>query len=97
MRLGSLVTGDIYVLFNCAGFVGSGTALDCSDDQWARSFETNVTSQFKRIRAVLTSMLKRRRGSIINMSSVASSIKGVPNRFAYGATKSTVIDGGWVT
>jgi 2-dehydro-3-deoxy-L-fuconate 4-dehydrogenase len=83
--------GPIDILFNCAGFVANGSVLDCTDEQWALSLSLNVTSMFRLVRAVLPQMLARRRGSIINMSSVASSIKGVPNRCAYGATKAAVI------
>jgi 2-keto-3-deoxy-L-fuconate dehydrogenase len=83
--------GQIDILFNCAGFVASGSVLDCTDEQWALSFDLNVASMFRLIRAVLPQMLARRRGSIINMSSVASSIKGVVNRCAYSATKAAVI------
>jgi 2-keto-3-deoxy-L-fuconate dehydrogenase len=83
--------GTIDILFNCAGFVANGSVLDCTDEEWALSLSLNVTSMFRLVRAVLPQMLLRRRGSIINMSSVASSIKGVPNRCAYGATKAAVI------
>ena len=83
--------GTIDILFNCAGFVANGSVLDCTDEQWALSLSLNVTSMFRLVRAVLPQMLARRRGSIINMSSVASSIRGVPNRCAYGATKAAVI------
>ena len=83
--------GTIDILFNCAGFVANGSVLDCTDEQWALSLSLNVTSMFRLVRAVLPQMLARRRGSIINMSSVASSIKGVPSRCAYGATKAAVI------
>jgi 2-keto-3-deoxy-L-fuconate dehydrogenase len=83
--------GEIDILFNCAGFVASGSLLDCTDEQWALSFDLNVTSMFRLIRAVLPQMLARRRGSIINMSSVASSVKGVVNRCVYSATKGAVI------
>jgi 2-keto-3-deoxy-L-fuconate dehydrogenase len=83
--------GTIDILFNCAGIVANGSVLDCTDEQWALSLSLNVTSMFRLVRAVLPQMLARRRGSIINMSSVASSIKGVPNRCAYGATKAAVI------
>ncbi|HWX81037.1 MAG TPA: SDR family oxidoreductase [Steroidobacteraceae bacterium] len=83
--------GEIDILFNCAGFVANGSLLDCTVDQWALSFDLNVTSMFHLIRAVLPQMLERRRGSIINMASVASSIKGVVNRCAYSATKGAVI------
>lgn len=82
---------DTDVLFNCAGWVHHGTILDCDEQAWARSFEINVTSMYRTIRAFLPSMLERGRGNIINMASVASSVRGVPNRFAYGATKAAVI------
>jgi 2-keto-3-deoxy-L-fuconate dehydrogenase len=83
--------GDIDVLFNCAGYVHQGGLLDCTAAEWKRSFEINVDSMFYLTQAVLPGMCSRRRGSIINMSSVASSIKGVPGRFAYGTTKAAVI------
>lgn len=83
--------GEIDILFNCAGFVASGSLLDCTEAEWALSFDLNVTSMFRLIRAVLPQMLERRRGSIINMSSVASSVKGVVNRCVYSATKAAVI------
>jgi 2-keto-3-deoxy-L-fuconate dehydrogenase len=83
--------GAVDILFNCAGMVANGTVLECSEEQWEKSFDLNVTSMFRMVRAVLPQMLERRRGSIINMSSVASSIKGVANRCAYSATKAAVI------
>jgi 2-keto-3-deoxy-L-fuconate dehydrogenase len=83
--------GAIDVLFNCAGYVHAGTLLDTDDASWRRSFAINVDSMFHTCRAVLPGMLERGAGSIVNMSSVASSIKGVPNRFAYGTTKAAVI------
>jgi 2-keto-3-deoxy-L-fuconate dehydrogenase len=79
------------VLFNCAGYVHAGTILDTDDVSWRRSFAINVDSMFHLCKAVLPAMLERGGGSIINMSSVASSIKGVPNRFAYSTTKAAVI------
>jgi len=79
------------VLFNCAGYVHAGTILDTDDASWRRSFTINVDGMFHLCKAVLPNMLERGKGSIINMSSVASSIKGVPNRFAYTATKAAVI------
>jgi 2-keto-3-deoxy-L-fuconate dehydrogenase len=82
---------DIDVLFNCAGYVHAGSILDTDDAGWKRSFAINVDAMFHTCKAVLPGMLERGRGSIINMASVASSIKGVPNRFAYGATKAAVI------
>jgi 2-keto-3-deoxy-L-fuconate dehydrogenase len=79
------------VVFNCAGYVHQGTILDCSDDDWRFAWDLNVTAMFHVCKAALPGMLARGAGSIINMASVASSLKGVPNRFAYGATKAAVI------
>ena len=79
------------VVFNCAGYVHQGTILDCDDEAWRFSWDLNVTAMFHVCKAALPAMLRQGRGSIINMASVASSIKGVPNRFAYGATKAAVI------
>jgi 2-keto-3-deoxy-L-fuconate dehydrogenase len=79
------------VLFNCAGYVHAGSLLETTPEAWRRSFTLNVDAMFHLCRAVLPGMLARGRGSIINMASVASSIKGVPNRCAYGATKAAVI------
>jgi len=79
------------VLFNCAGYVHHGTVLECSNQDWAFSFDLNVRSMFWTIQAALPKMLEGGGGSIINMSSAASSVKGVPNRFVYGATKAAVI------
>ncbi|RAN76996.1 NAD(P)-dependent oxidoreductase [Bacillus sp. SRB_336] len=83
--------GPLDVLFNCAGYVHAGTILDTDEDSWRRSFSINVDSMFRLCKAVLPGMLERGKGSIVNMASVASSIKGVPNRCAYGATKAAVI------
>lgn len=83
--------GPIDVLFNCAGHVDSGSILDCSRKAWDFSFALNVTSMYEMCRAVLPGMLAQGKGSIINVSSVASSVKGVPNRFVYGTTKAAVI------
>jgi 2-keto-3-deoxy-L-fuconate dehydrogenase len=83
--------GDIDILFNCAGFVANGTVLDCTEQQWDLSLNLNITSMFRLVRAVLPRMVAQRRGSIINVASVASSIKGVNNRCAYGVTKAAVI------
>jgi len=83
--------GPIDVLFNCAGMVANGSILECSEDDWQASLALNVTPMYRLIRAFLPGMLERGRGSIINMSSVASSVTGVPNRFAYGATKAAVV------
>jgi 2-keto-3-deoxy-L-fuconate dehydrogenase len=79
------------VLFNCAGTVAAGTILDCGEEDWSASFDLNVTAMYRLIRAVLPKMLAAGGGSIVNMASVASSITGVPNRFAYGASKAAVI------
>ena len=79
------------ILFNCAGMVAAGTILDCSEADWQASFDLNVTAMYRMIRAALPGMLANGGGSLINMASVASSIIGVPNRFAYGASKAAVI------
>jgi len=80
------------VLFNCAGYVHSGTVLQATDEEWRFALDLNVRSQFWAIQAVLPRMLAQGRGgSIINMASVCSSIKGLPNRFIYGTTKAAVI------
>jgi len=79
------------VLFNCAGFVHHGSILDCTVKDWELSFNLNVRAMYVTIRAALPRMLERGAGSIINMASVASSLKGLPNRFAYGASKAAVI------
>lgn len=84
-------TGDCDVLVNCAGIVFPGTLLDCTDEQWSASLDLNATAMFRLIRAYLPAMVERRGGSIVNVSSVASSIIGVRNRFAYGASKAAVI------
>jgi 2-keto-3-deoxy-L-fuconate dehydrogenase len=83
--------GPLDVLFNCAGMVAAGTILDCTDEDWNRSFDLNVTAPYHMIRAALPAMLANGGGSIVNMASVASSVTGVPNRFAYGASKAAVI------
>jgi 2-keto-3-deoxy-L-fuconate dehydrogenase len=83
--------GAIDVLFNCAGFVHQGTILDCSEQDWDFSFDLNVKSMYRTCRAFLPAMLAANKGSIINMSSGASSIKGAPNRFVYGTTKAAAI------
>ena len=79
------------ILFNCAGIVHGGTVLDATFEEFAFAFDLNVTSMVRTIKAVLPGMLERGDGAIINMSSVASSVKGVPNRFVYGTTKAAVI------
>jgi 2-keto-3-deoxy-L-fuconate dehydrogenase len=83
--------GDIDCLFNCAGYVHHGTILDCTEREWDKSFEVNIKSMYRVTRAFLPGMLRKGKGSIINMSSIASSIRGLPNRLAYGATKAAVI------
>lgn len=83
--------GRADVLFNCAGFVHSGTILDCEEEDWDFSFDLNAKAMYRTIRAFLPAMLENGKGAIVNMSSVASSVKGVPNRFAYTASKAAVI------
>jgi 2-keto-3-deoxy-L-fuconate dehydrogenase len=83
--------GTIDILFNCAGYVHHGTILECAEKDWDFSFDLNVKSMYRTCRAFLPAMLKAGKGSIINMSSAASSVKGVPNRFVYGSTKAAVI------
>jgi len=83
--------GPIDILFNAAGVVQDNSVLDCDDAAWALAFDLNVTAMFRMIRAVLPGMLERGGGSIVNVSSVASSLKGVPRRFSYGASKAAII------
>ena len=83
--------GALDVLLNCAGYVAHGTVLDCGEEDWSFSFDLNVTSMYRMIKQTLPAMLENGGGSIINLASVASSIKGVPNRFAYCASKAAVI------
>ena len=83
--------GAVNVLFNCAGYVHHGTILDCTPKDWDFSFNLNVKSMYLVTRAFLPAMLKSGGGSIVNMSSIASSVKGLPNRFVYGASKAAVI------
>jgi 2-keto-3-deoxy-L-fuconate dehydrogenase len=83
-------TGPVDVLVNCAGYVADGTVLECSEGDWQRSFELNVSSMYRLIRAYLPDMLAQKHGSIINMSSVLGAQKGAPNRFVYGTTKAAV-------
>lgn len=84
-------TGPLNVLFNCAGFVAAGNILECDEKSWDFSFDLNVKAMYRLCRAAIPAMLGQGGGSIINMSSVASSIKGVPNRFVYCASKAAVI------
>lgn len=83
--------GPVDILFNCAGFVHSGTVLEVRDEEMDLAWDLNVKSMLRTVRAVLPGMLERKDGSIINMASVASSICGVPNRFAYSVTKAAVL------
>jgi 2-keto-3-deoxy-L-fuconate dehydrogenase len=83
--------GPVDVLFNCAGFVHHGTVLDCSEGDWDFSFDLNVKSMHRTIRAFLPGMLAKGKGSIVNISSGASSVRGIPNRYVYGASKAAVI------
>ena len=82
---------NIDVLFNAVGFVHHGTILDCDEKDWDFSFNTNIKSMYFMTKAVLPKMIKQNKGSIINVSSIASSLKGLPNRFVYGTTKAAII------
>jgi 2-keto-3-deoxy-L-fuconate dehydrogenase len=83
--------GPVDILFNCAGFVHQGTILEASEDEWSFAFDLNCRSMFRTMRAFLPGMLERGHGVILNISSVASSLKGVPSRFIYSASKAAVI------
>jgi 2-keto-3-deoxy-L-fuconate dehydrogenase len=83
--------GPIDILFNCAGFVHHGTVLECSEADWDFSFDLNVKSMHRTIQAFLPGMLERGKGSIVNIASGASSVRGIPNRYVYGASKAAVI------
>jgi len=83
--------GPVDILFNCAGFVHHNTVLDCSDEDWDSAFDLNVKSMHRTIQAFLPGMLERGKGSIVNISSGASSLRGIPNRYVYGASKAAVI------
>jgi 2-keto-3-deoxy-L-fuconate dehydrogenase len=83
--------GPVDVLFNCAGYVHAGSILEASEEDWDFAFDLNAKAMYRTIRAFLPGMLEKGGGSIINMSSAASSVKGVPNRFVYGASKAAVI------
>ena len=80
-----------HILFNCAGYVHHGTILDCSEEDWMFSMDLNVRSMYRTCRAFLPGMLRAGRGSIVNMASIASSIRGVPNRFVYTTSKAAVV------
>ena len=83
--------GPVDILVNAAGYVHAGTILDCEEADWDRSFGLNATAMYRLIRAFLPGMIAAKSGSIVNIASVASSLIGVPNRFAYGASKAAVI------
>lgn len=83
--------GKIDILVNAAGFVHHGTVLDCSDADWDFSFDLNVKSMHRTIKAFLPGMLEKGAGSIVNIASGAGSVRGIPNRYVYGATKAAVI------
>jgi 2-keto-3-deoxy-L-fuconate dehydrogenase len=83
--------GALDILVNCAGYVANGSVLDCSDKDWDFSFDLNVKSMHRTIKVFLPAMLEKKSGAIVNISSAVSSIRGVPNRYAYGATKAAVI------
>jgi 2-keto-3-deoxy-L-fuconate dehydrogenase len=83
--------GALDILVNCAGYVADGSILDCTDKDWDFSFDLNVKSMHRTIKAFLPAMLEKKAGSIVNISSAVSSIRGVPNRYAYGTTKAAVI------
>lgn len=83
--------GTFDILVNAAGFVHHGTILECSDKDWDFSFDLNVRSMHRTIKAVLPGMLEKGRGSIVNIASGASSVRGIPNRYVYGTTKAAVI------
>ena len=83
--------GPLDVLVNCAGYVHQGTIFDCTDKDWEFSFDLNVKSMHRTLKAFLPSMIEKKSGSIVNIASAVSSIRGVPNRYVYGATKAAVI------
>jgi 2-keto-3-deoxy-L-fuconate dehydrogenase len=87
----STETGPIDILFNCAGYVHNGAILECHEPDLDLAFDLNVKGMYRTITAFLPGMLEKGGGSIVNMSSVCSSVKGVPSRFAYGVTKAAVI------
>ncbi len=82
---------DINVLMNCAGVVFNGSVLDCTEEQWLTTMNINITASFRLIKAVVPGMVAQKSGSIINIASVVSTVKGVPNRFAYGTSKAAII------
>jgi 2-keto-3-deoxy-L-fuconate dehydrogenase len=84
-------TGPVDILVNAAGFVAQGTILECDQETWDASFLINVTSMHRMIRTYLPGMIEKKAGSIVNIASCASSVRGIPDRYAYGATKGAVI------
>ena len=82
---------NIDVLFNAVGFVHNGTILECDEKDWDFSFDVNIKSMYFMTKSILPKMIKKNKGSIINVSSIASSLKGLPNRFVYGTTKAAII------
>jgi 2-keto-3-deoxy-L-fuconate dehydrogenase len=91
VRAAAEAAGPVDILFNCAGFVHQGSILDASEQDWDLAFNLNARAMFRTIRAFLPGMLASGGGSIVNIASVASSVKGIPNRFVYGASKAAVI------
>jgi 2-keto-3-deoxy-L-fuconate dehydrogenase len=83
--------GPLDVLVNCAGFVHHGSVLDCAEQDWDFSFDLNVKSMHRTIKAFLPGMLQKKKGAIVNISSAVSSIRGVPDRYVYGASKAAII------
>jgi 2-dehydro-3-deoxy-L-fuconate 4-dehydrogenase len=83
--------GPLDILVNCAGYVHQGTVLDCTDKDWDFSFDLNVKSMHRMLKTFLPGMLEKKSGSIVNIASAVSSIRGVPNRYVYGTTKAAVI------
>jgi 2-keto-3-deoxy-L-fuconate dehydrogenase len=91
IKAAAQAVGPVDILFNCAGFVHQGTLLDATEDEWSFAFDLNCRSMFRTMQAFLPGMLDRGKGVILNMASVASSLKGVPNRFIYSASKAAVV------
>jgi 2-keto-3-deoxy-L-fuconate dehydrogenase len=91
IKVAAQAAGAVDILFNCAGFVHQGTLLEATEDEWSVAFDLNCRSMFRTMRAFLPGMLERGKGVILNMASVASSLKGVPNRFIYSASKAAVV------
>ncbi len=83
--------GPVDILFNCAGFVHQGTVMEATEAEWDFAFDLNVRSMFRMVQSFLPGMIGKGGGAIVNMASVASSVKGIPNRFTYGASKAAVI------